>query len=149
MKKAERYRAVLDYFRKETGNVTTELEFGSTFQLLVAVVLSAQCTDKRINQVTPALFQRFPDARVMAAADEPQRQLSQRQGQPPGGDGPAVGGASRRRGAQRHERAVGSPRRRPQDGERHSGCRLRTRHNGCRYSCIPRQPPARTSTKDC
>ena len=70
MKKAERYRAVLDYFRKETGNVTTELEFGSTFQLLVAVVLSAQCTDKRINQVTPALFRRFPDARAMAAADE-------------------------------------------------------------------------------
>ena len=70
MKKSERYEAVLRYFRSEAGDVTTELDFGSTFQLLVAVVLSAQCTDKRINQVTPALFQRFPDARAMAAADE-------------------------------------------------------------------------------
>ena len=70
MKKSERYEAVLRYFRSEAGDVTTELDFGSTFQLLVAVVLSAQCTDKRINQVTPALFRRFPDARAMAAADE-------------------------------------------------------------------------------
>ena len=48
--------------------VETELHYGSTFQLLVAVILSAQCTDKRINQVTPALFQRYPDAAAMAAA---------------------------------------------------------------------------------
>lgn len=70
MTKDERYQAVLDYFRREADNVGTELEFGSVFQLLVAVVLSAQCTDKRVNQVTPALFQRFPDAATMAAADE-------------------------------------------------------------------------------
>ena len=49
--------------------VTTELEFGNVFQLLVAVVLSAQCTDKRINQVTPELFRRFPDARSMARVE--------------------------------------------------------------------------------
>jgi len=49
--------------------VQTELEFGSVFQLLVAVILSAQCTDKRINQVTPELFRRFPDAKTMAEAD--------------------------------------------------------------------------------
>ena len=48
--------------------VTTELEFGSAFQLLVATLLSAQCTDKRINMVTPALFARYPDARSMAGA---------------------------------------------------------------------------------
>ena len=70
MTKKERYEAVLDYFRREAGDVTTELDFGSVFQLLVAVVLSAQCTDKRVNQVTPALFHRFPDAATMAAADE-------------------------------------------------------------------------------
>ena len=70
MTKKERYEAVLDYFRREAGDVTTELEFGSVFQLLVAVVLSAQCTDKRVNLVTPALFQCFPDAATMAAADE-------------------------------------------------------------------------------
>ena len=49
--------------------VNTELTFGSNFQLLVAVVLSAQCTDKRVNQVTPALFHRYPDARSMAEAE--------------------------------------------------------------------------------
>lgn len=68
MKRAERYRVVLDYFRKEMPVVNTELEFGSVFQLLVAVVLSAQCTDKRVNQVTPGLFRRFPDARSMGSA---------------------------------------------------------------------------------
>jgi endonuclease-3 len=49
--------------------VQTELEFGSVFQLLVAVVLSAQCTDKRINQVTPELFRHYPDAKSMAEAE--------------------------------------------------------------------------------
>ena len=66
---SQRYTAVLDYFSHQMPEVTTELEFGSVFQLLVAVILSAQCTDKRINQVTPELFQRFPDARAMAAAE--------------------------------------------------------------------------------
>ena len=69
MNKAERYRYILDYFRNQMPEVTTELEFGSVFQLLVAVVLSAQCTDQRINQVTPELFRRFPDARAMAEAE--------------------------------------------------------------------------------
>ena len=59
MTKKQRYEWILDYFRKEMPEVQTELEFGSEFQLLVAVMLSAQCTDKRINQVTPELFRRF------------------------------------------------------------------------------------------
>ena len=70
MKKSELYKYVLDYFRGIHPEVTTELEFGSVFQLLVAVVLSAQCTDKRVNQVTPELFAHYPDARSMAEADE-------------------------------------------------------------------------------
>ena len=69
MNKKERYAYILDYFRQEMPEVQTELEFGSVFQLLVAVILSAQCTDKRINQVTPELFRRFPDAQAMAKAD--------------------------------------------------------------------------------
>lgn len=69
MKREERYRSVLDYFRHEMPVVTTELEFQSEFQLLVAVVLSAQCTDKRVNMVTPELFRRFPDAVAMGAAE--------------------------------------------------------------------------------
>ena len=69
MTRKERYTFVLDYFREHVGNVGTELEFGSVFQLLVAVVLSAQCTDKRVNSVTPELFSRFPDAQSMAGSD--------------------------------------------------------------------------------
>lgn len=68
MLRKERYEYVLDHFRQEMPRVTTELEFGSAFLLLVATLLSAQCTDKRINMVTPALFARYPDARSMAAA---------------------------------------------------------------------------------
>lgn len=69
MNRKERYAAVLDHFRHELPEVSTELEYSNVFQLLVAVVLSAQCTDKRINQVTPELFRRFPDARAMAQAE--------------------------------------------------------------------------------
>ena len=69
MKKKERYDLILGHFREKMPLVTTELDFGSTFQLLVAVVLSAQCTDKRINQVTPELFRHYPDARSMAQAE--------------------------------------------------------------------------------
>lgn len=69
MTRKERYAYVLDYFRKEMPVVTTELEFSSAFQLLCATLLSAQCTDKRINQVTPALFKRFPSAMEMAMAE--------------------------------------------------------------------------------
>jgi endonuclease-3 len=70
MKKKERYDLILGHFREKMPMVTTELDFGSTFQLLVAVVLSAQCTDKRINQVTPDLFAHYPDAQSMAKAEE-------------------------------------------------------------------------------
>ena len=68
MTRKERYKYILDYFKEISSEVTTELEFGSAFQLLVATLLSAQCTDKRINQVTPALFARYPDAPSMAQA---------------------------------------------------------------------------------
>ena len=70
MNKKERYDKILRHFREKMPVVTTELDFGSTFQLLVAVVLSAQCTDKRINQVTPDLFAHYPDAKSMAKAEE-------------------------------------------------------------------------------
>lgn len=70
MTRKQRYQFLLEYFKKQMPEVTTELHFNSPFQLLVATVLSAQCTDKRINEVTPALFSRFPDAQTMAVADE-------------------------------------------------------------------------------
>ena len=69
MTKKQRYEWILKYFKEKMPEVQTELEFGSEFQLLVAVMLSAQCTDKRINQVTLELFRRFPDARSMAQVE--------------------------------------------------------------------------------
>ena len=69
MTRSERYDQILNHFRNALPNVTTELQFGSAFQLLVATLLSAQCTDKRINMVTPALFARYPDAKMMAQAE--------------------------------------------------------------------------------
>lgn len=66
MLKKERYKQFVAHFSAKQPNAETELHYNNPFQLLVAVILSAQCTDKRINMVTPALFQRFPDARAMA-----------------------------------------------------------------------------------
>lgn len=69
MNKKERYEYILRHFQKEMPQVTTELDFGSVFQLLVATMLSAQCTDKRVNMVTPELFRHYPDAKTMAQAE--------------------------------------------------------------------------------
>lgn len=69
MTRKERYQYILDYFRRNAPDVGTELQFGSAFQLLCATLLSAQCTDKRINEVTPPLFARYPTARAMAQAE--------------------------------------------------------------------------------
>ena len=66
MLKKERYRHFVNYFTTEQPHAETELHYNNPYQLLVAVILSAQCTDKRINQVTPALFARFPDANALA-----------------------------------------------------------------------------------
>lgn len=66
----ERYAAVLRYFEESGLEAETELMYRNPFELLVAVVLSAQCTDKRVNIVTRSLFARLPDAKAMAAAGE-------------------------------------------------------------------------------
>src|ERR1700760_4336017 len=68
MLKPERYRYFVDYFSKNQPNAVTVLHYGNAFQLLIAVILSAQCTDKRINQVTPAIFRDFPTPESLAAA---------------------------------------------------------------------------------
>lgn len=68
MTKKERYFHVLNYFEKHHPHAETELAYSNSFELLVAVILSAQCTDKRVNIVTKKLFERFPDAETMAAA---------------------------------------------------------------------------------
>jgi endonuclease-3 len=64
----EKYKSVIEFFESEMPVAETELNYENPFQLLIAVILSAQCTDKRINQVTPALFERFSDPESLAAA---------------------------------------------------------------------------------
>lgn len=64
----ERYAGIIDWFSKNKPIAETELHYGNPFELLVAVILSAQCTDKRINMVTPALFAAYPTAAAMAKA---------------------------------------------------------------------------------
>lgn len=70
MRKQERYSLVLERLKGLFPEADTELNYDSSFHLLVAVILSAQCTDKRVNMVTPALFERFADASSMAEASE-------------------------------------------------------------------------------
>ena len=68
MKKKDLYDNVLQYFAKAMPEAETELHYKTPFQLLVAVILSAQCTDKRVNMITPRLFQDYPTAEAMALA---------------------------------------------------------------------------------
>lgn len=68
MTRKERYRFVTDYFQQHSPNAATELIYDSPYQLLVAVILSAQCTDKRVNMTTPAIFERYPDPQALSKA---------------------------------------------------------------------------------
>lgn len=68
MTRTERFQAVIDYFKVARPEAETELVFANTYELLVAVILSAQCTDKRVNMTTPALFARYPSVATLAKA---------------------------------------------------------------------------------
>ncbi len=68
MRKKERYEKVIQWFQKNAESEETELNYDSPYSLLVAVILSAQCTDKRVNMVTPALMEAFPAPKVLAVA---------------------------------------------------------------------------------
>ncbi|MGG9960140.1 endonuclease III [Ferruginibacter sp. SUN106] len=68
MTKKERYQFVIDYFLEHAPDAETELLFDSPFQLLVAVILSAQCTDKRVNLTTPFIFEKYPTAEALSKA---------------------------------------------------------------------------------
>jgi len=68
MTKQQRYQFVIDYFLQHTPNAETELTYDNPFELLVSVILSAQCTDKRVNATTPEIFRKYPDAKRMSKA---------------------------------------------------------------------------------
>jgi endonuclease-3 len=69
MHRQQRFRLFLDYFTENFPEPETELHYSNPFELLVSVILSAQCTDKRVNIVTPPLFERFPDPESLAASN--------------------------------------------------------------------------------
>ena len=66
MTRKERYEVVLAWFEEHMPVAETELHYSTPFELLVAVILSAQCTDKRVNMITPRLFKQYPTAEIMA-----------------------------------------------------------------------------------
>ncbi|MGR3809178.1 endonuclease III [Jiulongibacter sp. NS-SX5] len=68
MRKQERYEGIVEYFSTHQPNPETELQYTNPYELIVAVVLSAQCTDKRVNMVTPYLFDAYPTAEALASA---------------------------------------------------------------------------------
>lgn len=72
MRRKDRFDGILRYFRENVPIAESELHFENPFQLICAVVLSAQCTDKRVNMVTPRLFELYPDVRSLAAASPEQ-----------------------------------------------------------------------------
>jgi len=69
MTRKDRYQFVLDYFQQHTPDAETELLYDTPYELLVAVILSAQCTDKRVNLTTPDIFRRYPDVYKLAKAN--------------------------------------------------------------------------------
>lgn len=68
MTRKQRYQSVIDYFQKNVPEAETELFYDSPYQLLVAVILSAQCTDKRVNITTPAIFEKYPTVQALSNA---------------------------------------------------------------------------------
>src|SRR5690349_9166822 len=64
----QRYQFVVDYFEKHNPDAETELIYDDPYELLVAVILSAQCTDKRVNMTTPAIFEKYPDVKTLSKA---------------------------------------------------------------------------------
>jgi endonuclease III len=68
MTRKQRYQFVIDYFLHHAPDAETELLYDNPYQLLVAVILSAQCTDKRVNMTTPAIFEKYPDAVSLSKA---------------------------------------------------------------------------------
>ena len=140
MRKEERYKGVLNWFNENVPVAETELHYDNPYQLLIAVILSAQCTDKRVNMITPALFRDFPTPEVMAASTpevvfEYIRSVSYPNNKSKHLVGMAKMLMSDFGGVVPSDIAT---RRRPQDGKRHCFGRLQQTGNGCRHACVSR-----------
>ena len=148
MRKEERYKGVLNWFNEHVPVAETELHYDNPYQLLIAVILSAQCTDKRVNMITPALFRDFPTPEVMAASTsevifEYIRSVSYPNNKSKHLVGMAKMLMSDFDGVVPSDIVAKVARRRPQDGKRHSLGRLQQASNGCRHTCVPRSQPHR------
>ena len=72
MNRKERFEKVIEYFSRNMPVAETELVYSNPYELIVAVILSAQCTDKRVNMITPSFFRSFPDIHTLAASSQDQ-----------------------------------------------------------------------------
>jgi endonuclease-3 len=70
MNKKEKFEFLINYFKQHMPEAETELDYGTPYELLVAVILSAQCTDKRVNMITPEFFKSFPEPEILAKAEQ-------------------------------------------------------------------------------
>ena len=148
MTKAERYYNIIKWFEENVPIAESELHYDSPFHLLIAVILSAQCTDKRVNMVTPDIFVKYPDAKALASTTFEElfplvRSISYPNSKAPDSDGADAFGGFRGRGPVGHRRSDETSRSRKKDRKRHSLNSLRQTCHSCRYTCFPRGTPTR------
>ena len=151
MRKKERYEKILAWFRENRPVAETELHYNNPYELLIAVILSAQCTDKRVNMITPALYRDFPTPEALAATTpevvyEYIRSVSypNNKAKPSRRHGSNAGErlqqpSARHTGGTRETSRCGT-----QNGQCNPVCRLQQSRHGGRYPRFPRQPPAGT-----
>ena len=138
MRKKELYQKVIAYFEQAMPVAETELDYSNPFELLVAVILSAQCTDKRVNMITPALFRDFPTPEALAASTpeivfEYIRSVSYPNNKAKRGT----------RVVGRLDQTAGC---RPEDGQCHSKRGVQQGCHGRGYACIQSEPSYRTGS---
>ena len=149
MRKEERYKGVLNWFNENVPVAETELHYDNPYQLLIAVILSAQCTDKRVNMITPALFRDFPTPEVMAASTpevifEYIRSVSypNNKSKTFSRHGKDADVRFRRCRTIRYRRVAKLPGVGRKNGQCHCLSRLQQASNGCRHTCVSRSQTA-------
>ena len=151
MTKKERYEKVIAWFQENVPVAETELHYNNPYELLIAVILSAQCTDKRVNMITPRIYQDFPTPEALAATTpevifEYIRSVSypNNKAEASGGHGTHAGERLQQRSSRHAGRTGEVARRRAQNGQCHPVRRVQQGCHGGRHPRLPREPPHRT-----
>ena len=154
MRKKERYEKILAWFRENRPIAETELHYNNPYELLIAVILSAQCTDKRVNMITPALYRDFPTPRSACShysgssiRIHTQRILPEQQGQASCRHGSNAGERLQQPSPRHTGKARETSRCGTQNGKCNPVSRLQQSRHGGRYPCFPRQPPFGTGIR--